>query len=467
MTAGSASGGFGVPVPSRVYDKREGLMKRFLLGTSVLIGVTALAAPALAADPIKLELRGYAQFGIAGIADEPEYFGNDRDGIDAILFPGASDAFFGRSVVFGSDSEIHFLGTTTLDSGLAISFRAELELEDDPEVDLDADIIDEVYVQVQGGFGRIQLGMQDGVADQMIVSAPNVFAQFTISSIDMNPFEMYRDEAFNAPDLAADPLAPFPFDLSPFPPSRTRQVIGASGEAAFLDTAPDFTDDFTKIIYITPRVFGLQIGGSYTPNPCRNDRGLNIAIDTVFGCGRSDKFGAHFWEVAGNFSKEFDGGYGVGVSGSYGRGKQNSLDPALGDRPSEWHLGGEFFVDLASGRLTIGGAYKDTDNIDAQNFGAVWAGSQHWDAGAKYSIGPWEVGGAYGKAESVGAFTSVGEELTMVIGGVSYKLGPGIKLGVGVVHGDAATDAFDLDETPIPSDEAKGTSVFTELDLRF
>ncbi|MFP3942663.1 MAG: porin [Alphaproteobacteria bacterium] len=436
------------------------------MSATALIGAALLAKPAPAqedaAEPrrpltfgaatgIELELRGYAQFGLAGIIGEPEYFGLDRSGVDAVIgteigVPRASDAFFGNRAVFGSDSEVHFRGRTVLDNGLGVAFRAELELEDDAEVDRDADTIDEVYAQVSGAFGRFQFGMQDGVADQMIISAPNVFSQFTISSIDMNPFELYADPALNGVGLPG----------GPFPPSRTRFILGIT---SFLDTSPDFTADFTKIIYFTPRIYGIQLGVSFAPNPCRNDTGLDVANDAVFGCGRADAFGANYWEIGGNVAQEFTG-FGVGLSGSYGQGDSNPLVPELSERPYEWHVGGELFFDVGQGKVTLGGAYKNTEGIDALNLPFFDARSRHVDAGVTYGTGPWEIGGAWGKADSV--FDGSDEELTLVIGGFSYDVGPGIQVGLGVIYGDAAAESPDL-----PQDETGGTSVFSELDLRF
>ncbi|MFP3942665.1 MAG: porin [Alphaproteobacteria bacterium] len=423
------------------------------MGTTAIVAAAACAAPASAADKIQLELRGYAQFGAAGIVSEPDGGGGNRG-------------------AFGSDSEVHFRGKTILDNGLAISFQAQLELEDDPEVDDDADLIDEVYVQFDGGFGRIQFGMQDGVGDQMIISAPNVFSQFTISSIDMNPFEMYTSS-----DIDSD----------------VRDILG---ESSYLDTSPDFSADHTKVIYFTPRIYGLQLGVSYAPNPCRNDTGLDVNTsaagdsdpDTFFSCGNDDVFGSNYWEVAGNFEHEFDG-FGVGVSASYGSGGGNDFGPALAgaviddgeaDGPSEWHAGGELFFNLVGGRLTIGGAYKETDAIDAENtsitnliaadFDVDATSSRHWDAGAKFGVGPWEFGGAYGRAQSTYVFVSSFDqetELTTMIGGVSYKMGPGIKLGLGVIHSDAEIGAASFENDLFSEGETDATAVFSELDLRF
>ena len=78
-------------------------MRAYLLGTTMMMSAAMFSnavladggpapqrpppppPPAKAETGIELELRGYAQFGLAGIISEPEYFGLDRDGVDAII----------------------------------------------------------------------------------------------------------------------------------------------------------------------------------------------------------------------------------------------------------------------------------------------------------------------------------------------------------------------------------------------
>lgn len=418
-------------------------MRKILLGTTAIVTVAAFTSPALAADKIKLELRGYGVYGAAAIVDHP---GDDDEG---------------STIVFGSDSEVHFRGKTTLDNGLEIAVKVEMEIEDDQHVDSDGDLIDEAYAHIRSGLGKLEFGMQDGVADQMIMSAPNVFAEVTISSIDLNPFELYTSSDIDSP---------------------ARDILG---ESSVLDTSPDYSWDFTKVSYFTPRIFGFQLGVSYTPNPCRHDTGfdLNNQAETRASagesCGNKDIFGDNYVEIAGNFEHKFhSGNFGVGLSGSYGFGQgNNNFNFDYADGPKEWHLGGNVFLKALGGTLTIGGAYKDTQGIDAINdtaetlFGR--AESQHYDAGVMFEHGPWTFGGAYGNVKSKQVtdldlllpFTA-DAELTMIIGGASYKMGPGVTLGLGVIHGDAGYDEFE-GGTPGFADDAKATAVFTELDLRF
>ena len=137
-------------------------MKKIFLGSTALIAAAAFTAPAMSAERLQLQLRGY-HIGSISYTDgdfSSSYRYSDVGGV----YGSGSASGIGdyNEINFGSDSEVHFRGATTLDNGLEISFRAELELEDDPAAKSNADVIDEVYVQVDGGFGRIQFGQQDG-----------------------------------------------------------------------------------------------------------------------------------------------------------------------------------------------------------------------------------------------------------------------------------------------------------------
>lgn len=67
-----------------------------------------------------------------------------------------------------SDSEIHFNGRTTLDNGITLGFRLELE------GNTAADQIDESYMFVEGGFGRVELGSLNNVHPHALRGARGV-----------------------------------------------------------------------------------------------------------------------------------------------------------------------------------------------------------------------------------------------------------------------------------------------------
>ncbi len=423
-------------------------MKKLLLGATALVCVAAFSAPAFAADRIKLGLRGYFTGGIAyADVDEPTQ-------IDPTVDPNTPRGNF-EEVLFGSDSEIHFRGKTTLDNGLQIGFRAEFELERDSGQDAndnEDDFVDEVYLQIDGGFGRVQFGQQDGVQDQMIFSAPNVFEEVTISSIDMDPFETQMD--------------------------YISDNLNDGNERNLIDTSPDFTDDNTKLIYFTPRIAGLQVGVSYTPVFGKNSQGFRFNEDFIFAPNPAnildDSFGNNYFEIAGNYVQDL-GPVKAGISASYGTGEGANA----ADDPEEFHVGAQ--IEFAG--VTVGGAYKQA-NVAGST--ASVQDTKVLDAGVTYETGPWTFGIAYGQSEGLRddleAFRHDDElDQKAIIGGVARKFGPGMEIGIGGMwFSDQSRkinrtnqdvifngDTIEPGETILQGDEIDAYAIFTELNINF
>jgi|GEM_PF-723371 len=437
-------------------------MNKFLMGTTALVAASAFTAPAFAAERLQLQIRGYNTSGISYTdADyDSGYVHYDEDGsvYDSSTYSPSYDT---NEINFGSSSEIHFIGSTTLDNGLEVTFHAELELEEDSAAAQTywyepADTIDEVYIQFDGGFGRVQFGQQDGVMDQMAVTAPSTFMGHSHNDLE---------------DRSMDPFAP---------------LIGGGNP---INTVGDLSGDSTKIIYFTPSMNGLQLGFSYTPNPCKNTAGYA-------GCVW-EEYGRNFWEVSGswqgtynNVSFEFSGGYGQGEGYFYY------------DDPAEWTLG----ANIGFGGFTIGGSYKDSNamrysswGLDPQPLGSLghdFDGTD-WDVGVTYESGPWGFNLAYGRMEgddrgacdfSCGYADAADTYFDAVyyyeaeaeswIGGVTYKYGPGMQIGAGVqmldIDSEERSVLFDDLNTGIPNgygsrdwESFDGWSFFIENTITF
>ena len=96
-------------------------MKKLLLGSTALVAGGLMAAPAMAADPIKIGLGGYYQFFVNAGAIEGVYALNGN----SLQYKGLS---------FYQEGEIYFNGQTKLDNGTTIGLQVELEGSRDPEV---------------------------------------------------------------------------------------------------------------------------------------------------------------------------------------------------------------------------------------------------------------------------------------------------------------------------------------------
>ena len=133
-------------------------MKKALIGTSALIAVGLLTAQgASAEEKIKLGLSGNYRV-LGGIV-------NQDDGP-------TNDAANTRNHGIGTDGKVNFSGKTTLDSGIEVGVRAELELQVSA-----GDTIDEHYMWIENTdvWGRIEMGDRDGAGNKMNTLAPFVF----------------------------------------------------------------------------------------------------------------------------------------------------------------------------------------------------------------------------------------------------------------------------------------------------
>jgi len=88
---------------------------------------------------------------------------------------------------FSQDSEIAFKFSNKTDSGLDIGYVVELE----SDASTSASYIDESSLSISGGFGKIVLGMNDGVGDNYGIEAEDAIAEeeapaFTSSTIGLD-----------------------------------------------------------------------------------------------------------------------------------------------------------------------------------------------------------------------------------------------------------------------------------------
>jgi hypothetical protein len=173
------------------------------MGSSALVSAGLLfggAAPAKA--EIEVVLGGYTEFG--GKAATDETLQGDPD----------------RGYTFFMDNEVHIEATGVTDGGLTYGSYAEIELASGDDNDENV-FVDEVNLFFSSGFGRIELGRQDGAEDVMLAGGEDAQAG----------------------------------------------TGGVDGDTANLSSIIDLNlSDTTKATYFTPRVGGFQLGASYTPD---------------------------------------------------------------------------------------------------------------------------------------------------------------------------------------------------------
>lgn len=388
-------------------------MKRQLFTTTALVTAGVLASTvAHAEEGIKLGLGGYMN----------NYFGGgdvDSDGND-----------FNETSLW-SDGEVHFTGETTLDNGL--TFGANIQLESFAA----GDQIDENFGYIEGGFGRFQFGSENTAAYLMQYSAPQVGAPISTGWV-------------------------------------TNFIPTPAGFSAFAGPYVDVGNDDNTLTYFTPRLFGFQLGVSYTPNVQRNGEGANgpADTDTTFHDGVSvglnfvESFGGFDVAVAGGYYREsapntnittFDptgtastngvaqkvsiyqqddpqavsGGMNVGFAGfTIGGGIAAQLEGRL--TPVTSTVNGTVFAapagTIALGvapftSLVVGNSLRSTYNSSVTS-NEGWS----YDVGISYGTGPWSFSGVYQYGEREGDVELGDNDVMHSFGAaVEYAIGPGIR----------------------------------------
>src|SRR6201996_4520305 len=207
-------------------------MKKVLLGTSAMLAAGLGASPAFAADGIQLHLGGFFRTAVEGNWD------NNAKG-------DLGDNRYNDSV--DSDGEVYFTGKTTLDNGLTVGARVELEAEQQN------DQIDAAYIWFQGGMGEVRAGSLSGALGGMCVTpvgGSTNFGAFTQNQMLTNANKGV-----------------------PSRPAICRSVDGVVGSDAGNGSSYG-SDKSQKIMYITPNFGGFQLSLSWSPNGNHESSGV-------------------------------------------------------------------------------------------------------------------------------------------------------------------------------------------------
>jgi hypothetical protein len=329
-------------------------MKKILFCTTALIAAGA-ATHAMAADKIQLSLGGYMNQEI-GIAD-------NKDGE--------------TNVNLVSNAEVSFGGKTTLDNGITIGVDVQLEANSQA-----GDVIDESYAWIEGGWGKVILGTENGVGDLITTHAPSV--------------------------------GPMGIDGS----NATFWVSNASSNNALTTIDVTGTGDNEKITYISPKLFEMiQVGASFTPGTEAEDgKGVTSKTNTY-----------NVWETTLLFETDL-AGIGVRASTSY----QHGSDDTGFDNISSVSAG----LNLKYAGFTLGGGYGRT--ITSNRGGAFTNPNDGWayNVGLAYATGPYGVslGYHYGEAEGTIGDNGANESVLVSELGFSYNLSSGVDLKTGVSY---------------------------------
>jgi Gram-negative porin len=345
------------------------MMKKLLLGSTALVAGGMMAAPAMAADPIKMGIGGYYTFyAIAGNVDS------------SYAYNGSFTTYKGLALV--QEGEIHFTGQTKLDNGTSVGLTVELEAWNSGSGGVTATQIDEAFLFAFGDWGRTELGARDAATYRMYYGTPSALIGWGAIQHNHN---------------------------------WANSIMMANNKAYARSMATTITptwQDVNRINYFTPRFQGLQIGIGYAPKPNAQESagqfasgpgnpsgicGYNNATN-VANCPSADYAWQDLFDVGANYLNKF-GDFTVALYGAFAyasfvpgysplAGSANMNTGANLTAWKQWVVGAQF----GYAGFTVGGALGwDNNGWGANYFTGLDNDTRFYTAGVMYETGPWQM----------------------------------------------------------------------------
>jgi hypothetical protein len=457
------------------------MMKKLLLGSTALVAGGLLAAPAMAADPIKIGVGGYYQFyALAG-------------SVEGVYAPNGLSVQY-KGLQFQQEGEIHFIGQSKLDNGTTVGLTVELEgWNPNPGAANSAQQIDEAFLFAFGDWGRLEFGSRDQASYRMYYGAPSAL-------LGWGWFQHNSAFQWASSNMLANP---------------------AYGAATFF-TIGGQNQDVNRINYFTPRFYGLQIGVGYAPKininpPGMLSNGLTVGPGTGAGvcgytnattmsnCPTNDNSYQDFFDIGANYLNKF-GDVTVAAFGAF---SYATFVPSFNQLPGnnanlitganltnwkQWAIGLQF----GFAGFTLGGSISwDNNGLGGNYYTGADSDSRKYVIAAMYETGPWQMSVGWGHVNTdngngahplltVAQGTTSGNTYVgnpgstsayfgtnpmagaAVFGGyvadkfelgVNYALGPGIKLTGGGIYWNIGG--------PVNGSQGQSWALMMGMDLRF
>ncbi len=329
----------------------------------VLLAGTAMGAASLIATSAMAEITvgGFGEFNM-GVSD------------------GLSDA---SDETFGTDFEIHFKGSKDTSIGTA-SIYAELEVNSLGSGSATSDNttgFDEFDISLEGNWGKVILGNQDGASSQLNSNATGTTG------------------AYNGMIGGARRST----GITPSGTSNITNGLNAGGS------------DNTKVTYMTPSMGGVQAGLSYY------DQSADAATERGFSAGVK-------------FSQDM-GGASIAATAVYAQDSAN--DEATANAGSEADRDGYAFgLNVAMSGFGVGFGYLNQE-VDATTSGGTDNQEVNgFNVGVAYTMGDTSLGLIYEASEYTDG-ANAKEETTEYGFGVKHNLGEGVSVTLGAHSGEA------------------------------
>jgi len=405
-------------------------MKKILLATTA-VGLFA-AASANASGPT-VTVGGYADFQV-GSSDQESLFEASP----------ATNAF-SKDLHTRTDTEIYIKVDGKTDNGLG--YGALIELEADVSADDDTGAnnnAERAYIYVESGFGRVEVGATGDAGDALRVDA-STFARAT-GGIG-GDFYKYADLG-----NSQTPVSVSDFYILPGLPT----AVGLTGEAdGGVKTARATAN---KISYYSPRIQGLQLGVSYTPDQDERGTASGFSSDSNGAAGAVTGI-ENAWNVGLNYDGEFSGfGIEASAQAEWGNTENAGLVATTRDDLQAYAFG----LAGSYAGFTLGGSYGIID--ESSNTATLNTETDYWTLGAAYVFGPFGTSVSYMDSTIENQTGTNDSEFQNIVVGADYQLAPGLVPYVEVSFFETDNNIADVAGTSVDNE---GTIFIVGTELNF
>ena len=290
----------------------------------------------------------------------------------------------------------------TFDTGLVVGARADFLLYRDrlSRDNYDNDTVERVYAFAQTGFGRLEIGQVDGAAYTLGLTGPLVDQQVTLEGRNIS---LFRD-----PTTGED-----------------------FGRFFHQRTSVHTSSNYAKINYVSPRLLGIQIGASLTPQTVRTP--------LPFTGNPSDDPNQQraLWEIAASYNGYFSG-VAVGVTGGFAHGRLKNRTDGHDDL-FDWAVGTQLAYNFDDAKISVGGAYRGTNAylLDVEQVRGD-SRSRLVQLSATFEKPLWLAGVEFSNGDIEGPvdFTITGFQVS-----AGYKINTNMQLTIGWQHYDYSRNA--------------------------
>ncbi len=220
----------------------------------------------------------------------------------------------------GADSQIFFKLTKNSKDDLNYGVVAKAEFNFNSDIRNLGPGIDQMFTFAEGNFGKVEFGNNQPVNQQM-KTGPAKFARGAggingkyLENVNL-PMISGSESAPHFILLAQSPVGHGGYAKSFYQPTSTNiSEYHESQYRALKDDSFDGVEDATKLSYSSPRIGGLKVGASYTPDGSKIGTTKQIAYDSSYT--RIE----NIFSVGANYAEDFDN-LGVEFSTTAERGK--------------------------------------------------------------------------------------------------------------------------------------------------